>query len=453
MQVTETLAEGLKREFKVVVPATDLEVKVNERLDELKNTVRINGFRPGKVPVSHLKRVYGRAAMAEAIEAMVRETNAKIVTDHGFKLAAEPNVTMPSEKDEVEGLIEGKSDLAYTVAIEILPKIELADFKRMKLEKLVAEVSDTEIDDALKIISDQNKPFSAKADGAKAESGDRVNISFVGTIDGEPFEGGSGDDIAVQIGSNTFIPGFEDQLVGIGVGESRTVNVTFPQNYLNDKLAGKPAAFEVTAKSIEAPGTVTIDDEFAKTLGLESLAKLKDAIKDRLQREHTSVTRQKLKRAILDQLDETHKFEPPPSLVEAEFDNVWRTIVNDLQTQGRTFEDEKTTEEDAKAEYRKIAERRVRLGLVIAEIGETNNIKVNDDEITRAIVERARQAPGREQQVWEYYRNNPGAVANIRAPLFEEKVIDFLVELADVTEKTVSREELYKDDEEGAPAA
>jgi trigger factor len=258
----------------------------------------------------------------------------------------------------------------------------------------------------------------------------------------------------VNVGSGTFIPGFEDQLIGMSVGETRQVKVTFPATYQAAHLAGKDAEFDVTAKAIEAPAPVTFDDAFAKTLGMESLDKLKGALKDRIAREHTAMSRQKLKRALLDKLDEMHKFAPPPTLVEEEFKNVWQVIESDLKQQGRTFEDEGTTEEKAREEYRAIAERRVRLGLVLAEIGEKNTIKVSEDELSRAIVERARQIPGREQEIWEYYRKNPQAVASIRAPIYEEKVVDFLVELAKVTDKPVSREELYKEDEdEKAPAA
>jgi trigger factor len=453
MQVTETSTEGLKREFRVVVPATDLSTRVNDRLTQMKDQVKINGFRPGKVPVAHLKRVYGRAVMAETIDQMVRETNAKIVTDRGFKLALDPKITMTEDKDEIESVIEGKTDLAYTVALEVVPQIALADFKSIKLEKLTTPVAEAEVDEALQKIAEQNRPFAAKPEGSKAESGDRVTISFTGTIDGVPFEGGAGEDVPVAIGSNTFIPGFEDQLLGIGAGESRTVNVTFPQNYASDQLAGKAAAFAVIAKSVESPGTVAIDDAFATSLGLESLEKLREAVTARIGQEHAGASRQKLKRALLDKLDVLHKFEAPPTLVEQEFENVWNTVVSDLKSQNRTFEDEKTTEEKARAEYHDIADRRVRLGLVLAEIGEKNNIRVSDDELSRAIVERVRQYPGREKEVWEFYQKNPNAMASVRAPLYEEKVVDFLVELADVTEKSVTKEELYKDDEPEVPAA
>jgi trigger factor len=447
MEVTETAAAGLKREYRVIVPATDLEAKVNARLDDLKGRVQLRGFRPGKVPVAHLKRLYGKSAMAEVIETAVREANSKIVTERGLKLATEPKVVLSAEEDAVEGIIAGKSDLAYTVEMEIVPPITLADFKTIKLERLTAPVEDAEIDPALQAIAEQNRPFNDGGE-APAKKGNRVTVSFQGTIDGTPFEGGAADDVALMLGSGEFIPGFEDQLEGIKAGESRTVNTKFPDNYRVATLAGKDAVFAVTAKKVETPGSLTLDDEFAKTLGLESLGKLRDALRERIEREHAAASRQKIKRALLDQLDTKHKFDPPPTLVEEEFNNVWSTIENDLKQQGRTFADEGTTEERARQEYRTIAERRVRLGLVLAEIGEKNNIKVTDDQLTQAIVAQARMMPGQEQGVWEYYRNNPAALAAVRAPLFEDKVIDFLFELANVTEKQVSREELFKEDED-----
>ncbi len=446
MQVTETAAAGLKREYRVVVPATDLEAKVNQRLDDLKGKVQLRGFRPGKVPVAHLKRLYGKSAMAEVIEAAVREANSKIVTDNGLKLATEPKVVLPSEDGAVERVVEGKSDLSYTVEMEIVPPITLTDFKSIKLERLTAPVQDSEIDEAIQVIADQNKPFAPKSDAA--EKGDRVTISFQGTIDGQPFEGGAGKDVPIQLGAGGFIPGFEDQLIGIKAGDTRTVNVKFPENYEVATLAGKAASFAVTATTVEAPGQVALDDDFAKTLGLESMAKLREVVRERVEREHAAASRQKIKRALLDQLDARHKFEPPPTLVEEEFNNVWSTVEDDLKQQGLTFADEGTTEEKAREEYRAIAERRVRLGLVIAEIGEKNNIKVSEDQLTQAVVAQARMMPGQEQKVWDYYRNNPAALAALRAPIFEDKVVNFLLELADVSDKQVSREELFKDDDE-----
>ena len=450
MQVTETLSEGLKREYRVVVPAAELDAKVNERLDDLKGRVRINGFRPGKVPVAHLKRVYGRSAMAEVIEATVRDTNNQIVTDHGYKLAADPKVTLPTDEGAIEEVISGKSDLNYTMALEIVPPITLGDFKTIKLTRLAADVTDAEVENGIKLIAESSKPYTVRAEGEKAAKDDRVTISYAGTIDGKAFEGGSGDDAAVLIGSNTFIPGFEDQLIGITSGETRTLKVTFPAHYANADLAGKDAEFVVTAKSIEAPGEIAIDEEFAKSLGMESLGKLRDAVRDRIAREHAGMSRQKLKRALLDELDKMHKFEPPPTLVEEEFDRVWKSVLSELETEHKTFADENTTEEKAKDEYRAIAERRVRLGLVLAEIGEKNSISVTDDELNRAVMDRARQYAGQEQRVWDFYRQNPQAVAALRAPIFEEKVVDFLLELASVNENKVSREELYKEDDDSA---
>jgi trigger factor len=446
MQVTETAAAGLKREYRVVVPATDLEAKVNERLDDLKGRVQMRGFRPGKVPVNHLKRIYGKSAMAEVIEAAVREANQKIIDDHGLKLATEPKVVLPTEEGAVENVISGKADLAYTVELEIVPPIALTDFKDIKLERLTAEVADAEVDRALAAIAEQNKPYTPKVEAA--QNGDRLTISFQGTMDGLPFEGGSGDDVPLLLGSGRFIPGFEDNLTGLKAGESRTFDVKFPDDYPAAQLAGKTASFAVTVKTVEAPGEVTLNDDFAKTLGLDSLAKLRDALRERLARDHAAASRQKLKRALLDQLDERHKFEPPPTLVEQEFNQVWSAIESDLKQQNRTFADEGTTEEKAREEYHAIAERRVRLGLVIAEIGEKNNITVSEDQLRLAIMEQVRQMPGREQEVWDYYRNNPSALAALRAPLFEDKVVDFVLELADVTDKQVSREELFKEEAE-----
>ncbi len=452
MQVTETLAEGLKHEFKISVPASDLDAKADAKLIDLKDKVKLNGFRPGKVPVSHLKKVYGRSVMAETIDQTIRDTNSQIFTDRGFRLATEPKITMPTEAKEVEELLAGKSDLTYTVAIEVVPTIQLADFKTFTVEKPVVEVSDADVDEAIKRIADQSRPYTAKADGAKAESGDRVTISFKGSIDGVPFDGGAGEGIQVVIGAAQFIPGFEEQLIGMGAGETRTLKVSFPKNYANDKLAGQPAEFETTATLIEAPGETTIDDAFAKTLGLESLDKLKEAARERLVAEFAGATRQRVKRALLDRLDDSHKFEAPPSLIEEEFNLMWNSIKAEMESSGKTFADEDTTEEAAKEEYRKIADRRVRLGLVLSEIGEKNKITVTDDEVGRAVIERARQMPGREKEVWDFYRSNANALAQLRAPIYEDKVVDFILELANVTEKKVSREDLLKEDEEKSAA-
>ncbi len=453
MQVKETVAEGLKHEFQISVPAADLDAKADARLVEMKDKVRLNGFRPGKVPVGHLKKIYGRSVMAEAIDQTIRDANSKLFTERGFRLATEPKITMPTEQKEVEELLSGKSDLTYTVAIEVVPPIALADFKSFKVEKPVADVTDAEVDDAVKRIAEQNRSFADKGEGAKAASGDRVTVSFKGMIDGTAFEGGTAENVPVTIGSNTFIPGFEDQLIGIAPGETRTLKVTFPANYGNKELAGKAAEFETTASKIEAPQELEINDEFAKTLGMESLDKLKQAARERIAAEFAGATRQRVKRILLDRLDEAHRFEAPPTLVDEEFNLMWDSIKSEMEAAGKTFADENTTEEAAKEEYRKIADRRVRLGLVLSEIGEKNKITVTDDEVGRAVIERARQMPGREKEVWDFYRNNANALAQLRAPIYEDKVVDFILELATVTEKKVSREELYKEDEAEKSAA
>ena len=452
MQVTQTLAEGLKREFQVFVPAADLESRLTDRLAQIKDNIRLNGFRPGKVPIAHLRRLYGRSVMAEAIEELVRETNAKIISEHGFKLALDPQIKMPEDKDELEQVVAGKIDLSYTVSLEVVPTIELADFKSIKLERLTAEVPKDEVAAAVQRIGEQNRPLLGKGEGATAESGDRVTVSFTGTLDGETFEGGSGENIPIVIGSGTFIPSFEEQLVGASAAEQRSVTVTFPENYLAEKLAGKTAVFAVTINLIETPGAALAGEELAKAVGLELIDRLEAVVEERMRQELAAQSRLKLKRTLLDKLDELHRFAAPPTLVEEEFKNIWEAILADLKAQNHTFADEGTTEEKAREEYRGIADRRVRLGLVLAEIGEKNSIKVTDEEIARAVHERARQFPGREQEIWEYYRKTPTALAAVRAPIFEDKVVDFILELAEVTDKPVTREELFKDDEAASPA-
>ena len=451
MQVTETLSQGLKREFKVVLPATELEERLNSELSTLKDRVRINGFRPGKVPVGHLRKVYGRSVMADVLQNAVNEANRKIVEDNGLKLAHEPQVQFPESQDEVEKAMDAKGDLAFTVALEVLPVFELADLSDVSVKKPVAEISDVEVNESLERMAKQNRTFETK-DGA-AVDGDRVVVDFVGRIDGTEFEGGKGEDIRVELGSNTFIPGFEDQLLGLKAGDTKLVKVKFPENYLAPHLAGKDAEFDVTVKEVEAPGELKIDDEMAKGFGMESLDKLKDAIRDAIKRDFDAQSRRKVKKELLDALDAKYSFELPPTLVEQEFSAVWAQVVGDLKSNNRTFEDESTTEDEAKAEYRKIAERRVRLGLVLAQIGEKSDIKISDDEVTQALIERVRQYPGQERQVWEFYQKNPQALAEIRAPLFEEKVVDQILSQVKVDEETVSKDTLFSDEDEGGEKA
>jgi trigger factor len=445
MQVTETLSEGLKREFKVVLPATELEQRLTSELSTLKDRVRINGFRPGKVPVAHLRRVYGRSVMADVVQNAVNEANRKIVEDNSLKLAHEPQVQFPESQDEVEKALDAKADLAFTVALEVLPTFEIADVSDVTLRRPVAAVSDAEINESLERMARQNVTYGPKE--GPAAVGDRVTVDFVGRIDGAEFEGGKAEDIRVEIGSNSFIPGFEDQLVGVGAGDTKLVRVTFPANYLAEHLAGKEAEFDVTVKAVEAPGELKIDDELAKGFGMETLDALKDAIRGAIQRDFDAQSRRRVKKELLDALDGRYTFDLPPSLVDQEFGAVWSQVQAEMKNNGKSFADENTTEDEARAEYRRIAERRVRLGLVLAQIGERADIKVSDDEVTQALVERVRQYPGQEKQVWEFYRKNPQALAEIRAPLFEEKVVDHILSQVKVDEETVSREVLFWDDD------
>lgn len=447
MQVTETLSEGLKRELKVVIPATDLESKLMEKLHEAKDRVQIKGFRPGKVPVAHLRKIYGRSVMAEVIEQTVSESTQKIVEERSEQPAFQPAIKLPEDQAEVEDVLACKSDLAFDMTFEVLPPFEVADLSTIEIERPVADVTDEQIAETLDRIAEQNKPFEARGEKEKSKDGDRVTIDFVGKIDGEPFEGGTAEDAPLVIGSGQFIPGFEEQLVGKKVGEETTVTVTFPEEYGAEHLAGKTAEFDVTVKAVEKPGKVTLDDDFAKTLGMESLDALKDAIRQQIESEHGGATRMKVKRELLDKLDEMHKFDLPPTLVDREFEGIWQSVTQDLEKANRTFEDEDTTEEKAREEYREVAERRVRLGLVLAKVGEKAEVQVSEEELQRALYARVREFPGQEQQVFDFYKKNPGAMMELRAPIYEDKVVDYILELAKVTDKQVTREELFHDDD------
>jgi trigger factor len=453
MQITETLAEGLKRQYKVVVPAGDLAKRLEDEIGSLQKRANIPGFRPGKVPQQHLKRLYGKSVMADVLQNAVNEVNRKIVTDHGLKLAFEPAVNFPQEEARIAEVMEAKSDLEYTVALEVLPKIELADHSAITLEKLVADVPNSEVMSEIERMAEPSRPFKDKGAKAEAEKGDRVTMDFVGRIDGQEFEGGKGEDIQVVLGSNTFIPGFEDQLAGVKPGDERLVKVAFPTNYQAPALAGKDAEFDVKAKAVEAPGDLKIDDELAKMYGMENLDKLKDAVRSSIAASFAQIARQKIKRKLLDALDAKYAFDLPPTLLEQEFGAIWNNVTAEMKAAGKSFEDEDTTEEAAQADYRRIAARRVRLGLVLAEIGEKAAVQVTDDEVAQGLVQRARQFPGQEKAVWDYYKKNPQALAEVRAPIFEEKVVDHLLTQVKLVEKSVSKEALMADDEDEAPAA
>ena len=453
MQVTETRSEGLRREYKVTLPASELAERLTSELSTLKDKVRINGFRPGKVPIAHLRRLYGRSVMADVVQSAVSEANRKIIEDNNLRLALEPKIDMAGDQAEVEKALDARGDLDFTVAVEVLPSFELADLSDVSLKKLVAEVSDTELDEALVRMATQNRSFSPREDGAEAAEGDRVVVDFTGRIDGEAFEGGTAEGISVEIGSNSFIPGFEPQLTGAKVGESRKVNVTFPENYGSAELAGKPAEFYVTVKEIQGAGEAKVDEDLAKAFGMESLDKLKEGVKGAISRDFEAQSRRRLKKELLDALDTKYGFELPPGLVEQEFAAVWSQVEADLKNSGRTFADEETTEEEARAEYRRIAERRVRLGLVLAQVGASADIQVSDEEVDRALVERVRQYPGQERQVWEYFQKNPAAKAELRAPILEEKTVDHLLGRVNVVDEPTSKEALFRDEDEKAETA
>lgn len=444
MQVTETLNEGLKRKLSVTIPAKDLVTRLDAKLEELKGQANIKGFRPGKVPTAHLKKVYGRSAMSEVMTDAINSTVSDTLEGRKERAAAQPKVDLPQDQAVINEVLDGKADLAFEVEYEVLPPVTLMELKGVKLNKPVVEISDAELDAEVKRVFNQNRGFTDKGDGAVVADGDRLGLSFVGKIDGVAFDGGTSDHAHLTVGSGEFIPGFEEQLVGMKKGETREIEVTFPADYGNAELAGKKATFEVNILHVDGPNDGELDDDFAKRLGLDSVQALRDAVKAQMQAANESMSRQHVKRQILDALDEGHKFDVPAQLVDAEFDTIWQRVVHEIEHHGRSFEDEGTTEEAAKEQYRKIAERRVRLGLVVAEIGNQNDVQVSDEEHQQALIAEVRRFPGQEQQVYDYYRKNPQALAGLRAPIFENKVVDYIASLGDVTEEKVTRDELAK---------
>lgn len=448
MQVTQTNAQGLKREFKVVLAAADLAERVEGQLAEVQAKARIPGFRPGKVPVSHLRRLYGRSIMAEVVQDAVNEANRKIVEDNQLRLATDPKIDFPGDAEGLEKAFEARADFAFTVALEVLPKIEIGGFDDIEIERLVAEVSEEDIAAVLTRLAEQNRPYTAKEGEAFAEKGDKATLDFVGKIGGEPFPGGTGENVDVVLGSNSFLPGFEAQIEGMKTGESRTISVTFPPAYSAAELAGKEATFDVTLQALAAPGELEINEDFAKGLGFEDLGKLKEKIRENIDREHQAVSRGKWKRQLLDALDKKYQFTVPEGMLTREFEGVWRTVEAEQKRSGRSFEEENTTEEAARADYHKIAERRVRLGLLLAEIGQRAEIKVSDEEVNQVLAQRIRAYPGQEKAVWDYYQKNPSAMTEIRAPLYEEKVVDYVMTQVKITDKKVSKDELFKANED-----
>ena len=451
MQVTETLNSGLKREIKVTVPAGDLEAKLMARLSDAKNKVRINGFRPGKVPVQHLRKVYGKSFMAEVVNEILSTSTREILSDRGEKAAMQPEVVMTEDEKEAEKILAGGADFEFKLNYEVIPAIEIQDFSGIKVTRQVYDVPEADIEEQVRKVTADAREYEVKK--GKAELWDKVTIDYLGKVDGVPFDGGTAEDSGLVLGSGQFIPGFEEQLVGVKAGDEKVVSLTFPETYQATHLAGKDATFDVKVKEVSKPDSTEINDDVAKKLGVESADRLREIIRGQIESQFGQMTRQKVKRELLDALDSSYSFEAPSNLVEAEFNNIWSQVNRDLEAAGRTFADEETTEEEARAEYQRLAERRVRLGLVLAEIGEKAGVVVTDEEMQRALFETVRRFPGNQQQeIYDFYRNNPAALTNIRAPLFEEKVVDHLLSQISVTDKKVSREELLADDEtaEGA---
>ncbi len=440
MQVTETNADGLKREFKVVVPATDIDALMNEKLKTLSQTITIKGFRPGKVPVSLVRKRFGSSVMNEVLQEKVNDSSQQAMTDRGLRPAMPPKI-------DVESFNEG-SDLTFTMSLETLPEFEPADIAKMSLTRVRAEVGDDDVDTALERLAEQQKNYVDTKTKRKSKSGDLLVIDFVGKVDGEPFEGGASEDHQLELGSGTFIPGFEDQLTGAKAGEHVTVTVTFPEAYPSETLRGKEATFDVDVKAVKEREPVAVDDQLAARLGLSDLQALKSAVRGQIERDYAAAARMRLKRGILDELADSHDFAVPESMADREFDQIWKQIEDDMKQANKTWDDVDETEEETRTEYRGIAERRVRLGLILSEIGQRNNITVPQDEVNRAMMEQARRFPGQEQKVFDYFRNSPEAMNELQAPLYEDKVIDFIAEMATVTDKTVSAEELMRDPDE-----
>jgi trigger factor len=447
MQITETVNQDLRREYKVVIPANDLEKRLTGRIAEMQPRMNLKGFRPGKAPASHLKKTFGKQMMGEIVEQAVNESSQQAVKDNNLKPAFPPRV---EPVGDVQQVIDGKADLEFTVKVDLMPDFELADVSKLQVEKLVSDVTEAEVDEQVMKLAEQTRTYSERGEGEAAEKDDQVQIDFVGSVDGEEFPGGKAEDFNLVLGSGQFIPGFEDQIVGAKAGEKRDVKVQFPADYPEAKLAGKDAVFVVTVKAVKKPDALEVNDDLAKKLGLDSLSTLRDRVRDQIKAEFARASRLHLKRRILDALDEAHSFSLPPTMVEGEFDQIWKAVQAELEREGKTAADEGKTEDELKKEYHDIAERRVRLGLVLARLGETNGVTIAPDEINRAIAMRARQFPGQEQQVFQFYSQNPQAMAEIRAPIFEDKVVDFIAELAQVTEKHVDRETLFMDPDEAA---
>ena len=439
MQVTETLTEGLKREFKIIIPAATMQQRVQGKLTEIGEQVRLPGFRPGKVPMQVLKQRYQKSVLGEVLQEAVQTESQRVVEERKLRPAGQPKVEITAFEDD--------KDLEFTVALELVPDIEVMDFKSITLEKDVVDVPEKEIDEVLNNIAKQMRRSEPAKDDHKAAKGDITVIDFVGTVDGVEFPGGSSNGFYLELGSGSFIPGFEDQLVGAKKGDKIDVSVTFPEDYANKDLAGKPAKFAVTIQEIRVPQDTKIDEEAAKSMGFESVEALTKSAREQVEGEYSQAARARLKRKLLDILAEKHDFTLPPGLVEMEFSSIWRQIEEDKKANRLDAEDQGKSDEELQTEYRAIAERRVKLGLLLSEVGRANNIQVSQDDLTKAVIEEARKYRGQERQVFEFFQKNPQAVQQMSAPIFEDKVIDFILDLAKVKERKVLPEQFKKEGE------
>ena len=445
MQIVEKSVEGLSRVYGVNVTAKTLGDKLNARIAEIAPQMNIKGFRPGKVPTAHVRRLYGKSIMGEVIEQTLNESSQKVLEDNNLRVATQPDLTPASDMDKV---LAGESDLDFDIAVEVMPDFEPIDPATLKLERPVYTPTDAEVNEALTDLAKQNRTYAPRTGKTvKAKDGDMLVIDFIGRIDGEAFEGGAATDANLVLGSGQFIPGFEEQLVGAKPGAAVTVKVNFPEDYQAENLKGKAAEFEVTVKEVQAPVDTPADDEFAQKLGLTDLEALKGALRGQLEGNYAATSRFKLKRALLDALDKAHDFPLPPRMVEAEFSVIWQQVEQDKASGGLPPEDEGKSEDELKAEYRKIAERRVRLGLVLAEIGRKHDVTVSEDELLQAMRTEAMRYRGQEQQIFDLLRKNENAQAQLRAPVYEDKVVDLLFTMAKVKDKKVSKAVLMADDE------
>ena len=439
MQVVETNSESLLKDFKVTVAAADIEARIHSRLGEVGQDARIPGFRPGKAPVSVLKQRFGPAVRGEVLEATLRDSTQELLDERGLRPASQPQI-------EVKAYEEG-NDLEYDISVELLPDIGEVDFAALELERVKVSATDTEIDETLQRLAEQNKQSQAVETARAAKKDDICVVDFVGKIDGEAFDGGTGNDIQIELGADQFIPGFEDQLIGTEAGQSLDVNVTFPEDYGSADLAGKDAVFACEVKELREPIATELNDDFAKILGLESLDALKEAIREQLDGEYAQYSRDKIKRELLDNLSDDYDFDVPPRMLDSEFGQIWQQVEDAREKDTLDAEDKGKSEEELREQYGAIAERRVRLGLLLSHVGESNELTVTQEEVNRAIMDQARQMPGQEQKVIDFYRENAQAQASLQAPIFEDKVVNFILEVASVSDREITPEQLRAETE------